>query len=96
MLEGNALNPTKTHSVQFLPWQRIFNQLGEEIRKDLDLIEELKKKTGLPCHSMVDITRGMIPEEIADWMPLLSKAMTSVEFGDTVVKAMSDVKMNFF
>ena len=36
MLEGNALNPTKTHAVQFLPWQRIFNQLGEEIRKDLE------------------------------------------------------------
>ena len=39
---------------------------------------------------MVDITRGMMREEIADWMPLLSKAMTSVEFGDTVVKAMTD------
>ncbi|CAD7937076.1 unnamed protein product [Amoebophrya sp. A25] len=90
LLEGNALNPTRSHMVSFLPWQSIFNQLGEAIRTDLVLIEEIKQKTGKRCNSMTDIISGMIDEELVTWLPLLSKVMCSVEFGDTIVKAQTD------
>ena len=90
LLEGNPLNPTKTHTVPFIVWQRIYNQLSEQIRLDPDIMEECRSSTGFSCRSMSDACKAMMSEDTAEWMPLLSKVMTSVEFGDSLVKAMTE------
>jgi len=88
LLTGDCLNPTGTHQVPFLCWLRIFTSLGEELRRDTELVKEVlgEEDQNKPV-CLRDLVSQVVSDHLKEWLPLLSKVMTCLGFSGTLVKA---------